>query len=157
MKSPSWPRVGTGSLCGTRTGLLGGICLSPSLPGSTSLPGVVGEGKARAFRGEPLLEWYVHRDHRIDPKPASTHTSLPPSPVHSEDLGSAEVKGGPVPLCPHHLQSQSRQGRGSSLQLLEMQNLTMMSTVSIPRGPASSRNPSNWLTDGAQNQTFENS
>lgn len=65
MKSPSWPRVGTGSLCGTRTGLLGGICLSPSLPGSTSLPGVVGEGKARAFRGEPLLEWYVHRDHRI--------------------------------------------------------------------------------------------
>lgn len=93
----------------------------------------------------------------IDPKPASTHTSLPPSPVHSEDLGSAEVKGGPVPLCPHHLQSQSRQGRGSSLQLLEMQNLTMMSTVSIPRGPASSRNPSNWLTDGAQNQTFENS
>lgn len=47
-----------GSLYGTRTGLLGGICLSPSLPGSTSLPGVVGEGKARAFRGEPLLEWY---------------------------------------------------------------------------------------------------
>lgn len=32
-------------MCRTRAGLSGGICLSPSLPGSTSLPGVVGGEK----------------------------------------------------------------------------------------------------------------
>ena len=75
----------------TRTGLLGGICVSPALPGSTSLPGVAGEGKARAFRGEPrgeqLLEWYVHSDHGIHIVHEVTTSSCSSGPLSASAFG----------------------------------------------------------------------